>query len=483
MSYAEISGSVAFENPSSFAVRDEFNQSAGALNGKAMAVAQLSAGPNDPATLATVDTGLPDVVWTNPANAATSNNVYATSAVTSSAASERLHATNFGFAVPVGATVNGIKVEVERSKTSTAAGISDTLAASKLIKGGTIQGNSKAILTDWTTGDQYVSYGGPNDLWGLAFTPADINAANFGFAIQASVFSGTGTTARIDHIRITVFYTPAAAETWASAGDADDFTIEATGHTARRTAVSDANLDTGRYATAGSQNYAATGVQVDCPQNTTGATSRVGALARFVDTNNWLFAGLEQTPGAIKVYKRVAGTVTLLASIPWATTVATGPTLTVRLVVTAGGTFFVWAFPRGSTPGSPILVGYDAVLQTGGALDDGKVGFYDAQTTAGAATRDYDNFAAFIPATDAAIFGNGQLEVRHDRSIRLAEGVWESVQVVGDHLLIPPAGKEGRTVRIMVKASRTLLDAADPGIDDIQATLHVTPRYLSVPEA
>lgn len=165
-----------------------------------------STGPKGAGTAASVDTGLPDVVWGTPSNVAASDNAYATSAVTSSAASERLHATNFGFAVPAGATIVGILVQVERSKTSTAANISDALAASKIIKGGSMQGASKANLNDWTTGDLTVNYGGSSDLWGLAWTPADINAADFGFAIQASVFSGTSTTARIDFIGITVYY-------------------------------------------------------------------------------------------------------------------------------------------------------------------------------------------------------------------------------------------------------------------------------------
>lgn len=56
-------------------------------------------------------------------------------------------------------------------------------------------------------------------------------------------------------------------------------------------------------------------------------------------------------------------------------------------------------------------------------------------------------------------------------------------KVEGKFLRIPPSGREGRTVRIIVKASRNdPRTGADSGIDDLTATLTVTPRVLSVPE-
>lgn len=53
----------------------------------------------------------------------------------------------------------------------------------------------------------------------------------------------------------------------------------------------------------------------------------------------------------------------------------------------------------------------------------------------------------------------------------------------GDYLLVPPAGAEGRTTRIIVKMSRNIPgEAADSAMDDISARLYVTPRYLVVPQ-
>ena len=116
----------------------------------------------------------------------------------------------------------------------------------KLIKGGVIDGNEKATGA-FTTSDAYYSFGGETDLWGLSFTPDDINASdfgvvvsmigdsyeayneasqylsatNFGFAISSSAtidgilveVEGKETTASgisnasIDHVRITIYYT------------------------------------------------------------------------------------------------------------------------------------------------------------------------------------------------------------------------------------------------------------------------------------
>jgi len=50
----------------------------------------------------------------------------------------------------------------------------------KLIKGGAISGNNKSTGATIPTTLTTVSYGGTNDLWGLTFSVADVNASNFG---------------------------------------------------------------------------------------------------------------------------------------------------------------------------------------------------------------------------------------------------------------------------------------------------------------
>ena len=92
----------------------------------------------------------------------------------------------------------------------------------KLIKAGVVSGNNNADLaTDWSTTDVTAAYGSSSDLWGLAWTDADINAINFGIAVSAT---SNNSTAQIDNITITVYYTsvPAAYSNWVSGIDYSD---------------------------------------------------------------------------------------------------------------------------------------------------------------------------------------------------------------------------------------------------------------------
>ena len=135
-----------------------------------------SSGPNNP----TSGVNLPistNADWVTPGNALISDNVYATVAI-GGASSDYLNATGFGFTIPVGATIDGIVVDVER-KTSSAAGTSLDNSV-KIIKGGAIVGTEHATATSYTASDTTESHGTSADLWGTSWTSADINAANFG---------------------------------------------------------------------------------------------------------------------------------------------------------------------------------------------------------------------------------------------------------------------------------------------------------------
>lgn len=168
-----------------------------------------SEGPLSPGTVVgNVDSPPPgDVNWTNPGNAAASDNSYATVDVKNADSdSSYLQATNFGFAIPTGATIDGIVVEIERSKSG-----SGTIRDSDvmLVQAGSIGGTDKAATaTNWPSSDAYATYGSSSDLWGRTWTAAQINASNFGVAIYVGEQDNILTTARIDHIRITVYYTP-----------------------------------------------------------------------------------------------------------------------------------------------------------------------------------------------------------------------------------------------------------------------------------
>jgi hypothetical protein len=64
----------------------------------------------------------------------------------------------------------------------------------------------------WPATDAVVTYGGPTDLWGTTWIPADINSSRFGVSIAAQTFSDFNSTlqARVDTVTIVVYYTPPA---------------------------------------------------------------------------------------------------------------------------------------------------------------------------------------------------------------------------------------------------------------------------------
>lgn len=158
-------------------------------------------GPLSGATFAD-DSTVGTIAISNAGNAAASDDAYATMVLTLAAVSHFLKATNFGFGIPSDATINGILVEIERSSTLLSATQDSSV---KLVKGGVIGGTEKAAAGTWPTTDAYASYGSATDLWGQAWTPADVNLSTFGMAIAAS--AALAATGQIDHMRITVYWT------------------------------------------------------------------------------------------------------------------------------------------------------------------------------------------------------------------------------------------------------------------------------------
>lgn len=147
------------------------------------------------------------IAWTNPGNIVSSNDTRATSTIASGETTQYLHATNFGFSIPSGATIDGIVVSIERSNLNF-----DTLVDTSvnIIKGGTRGSTNKASGTSWPSSDTAASYGtGTTDLWGETWTDTDINASTFGVALRAQNNGGMGPDddARVDFIEITVYYT------------------------------------------------------------------------------------------------------------------------------------------------------------------------------------------------------------------------------------------------------------------------------------
>lgn len=160
-------------------------------------------GPNSPGTAAD-DATVGTLAWSNPDNIKVSDNVYA-SASTSTVpfTTHYLKATNFGFSIPAGATINGILVEIERKMSGPSVSVIDSEI--KIVKSdGSIGSTNKSTGATWQTVESYSSFGGSSDLWGETWTSSDINSSNFGAVLSATV---NLRTANVDHIRITITYT------------------------------------------------------------------------------------------------------------------------------------------------------------------------------------------------------------------------------------------------------------------------------------
>ena len=131
-----------------------------------------------------------------------------TDAVTFSGTTYLLEATDFGFNVPLNATICGVSVEVElRAGGSFVSGIIKDNEI-RIIKKGSILGDNKSGPDAWGSSDVYTGYGGEQDTWGLTLLPEVVNMSNFGVAISASLIGSPGEIliAEIDHIRMKVDY-------------------------------------------------------------------------------------------------------------------------------------------------------------------------------------------------------------------------------------------------------------------------------------
>lgn len=167
----------------------------------------LTSGPQNPSTGADSN-ALGTITWSNPSNIKVSDNARATANLNAFNTTHYIKATGFGFTIPAGATILGIKVDIERSRAGGTSGeVRDSQV--KIIHGDTSLGttNKADIVTNWPTSDAVASYGNTSDLWGDNWSPADVNSANFGVALSVTGSSAsTNRTANVDVVQITITY-------------------------------------------------------------------------------------------------------------------------------------------------------------------------------------------------------------------------------------------------------------------------------------
>lgn len=147
------------------------------------------------------------------ANVTASDNVYATATHCDCCDqnTQCLTVSDFGYAIPVGAVIDGIVLEVEKRRS--AGGSSGIVEDNglQIMKGGVLTGPNKSQYgIDWPSTDTYVTYGSSTDLWGTTWTAADINASNFGVSLASiSYVCGATIVTAIDHVRMTIYYSTA----------------------------------------------------------------------------------------------------------------------------------------------------------------------------------------------------------------------------------------------------------------------------------
>jgi hypothetical protein len=146
--------------------------------------------------------------WQNPANIFSDNASVASAAYLLDGGGNKtglanLTAFGFGYDLPASAVIDGIQLEYEVTASNRWFESGSNI---KLAKAGAAVGTNKAGAGSVASGVWV--YGGPTDLWGTTWTPAQINAANFGAILNFDAVSSSPADylMQIDFVRITVYY-------------------------------------------------------------------------------------------------------------------------------------------------------------------------------------------------------------------------------------------------------------------------------------
>tara|TARA_Y100001973_G_C5150294_1_gene307715 strand:+ start:297 stop:1148 length:852 start_codon:yes stop_codon:yes gene_type:complete len=162
--------------------------------------------------------GMSTVAWSNPTNAQTCDNgSFATQSfmVGMAGSADQLKATNFGFSIDSGDTIDGIIVTIQK-KAQNIIRDAEVFILNGDGSGGTGSTNKADTGTNWPTSEASVTYGTSSEKWGETWTPAKINSSNFGVILKVGGHStGFGTTdiASVDCIQITVHSSSASGTT------------------------------------------------------------------------------------------------------------------------------------------------------------------------------------------------------------------------------------------------------------------------------
>ena len=117
--------------------------------------------------------------------------------------SNTLKCTKLACLAPDDAVIKGIKLSFCGWRDGPVDIIDESI---RLIKDGSVDGNDKSSEDPWNVSvPAERSYGDETDLWGLALTPADVKADDFGVAIRVTSDSDFATVS-LNALRVTVYW-------------------------------------------------------------------------------------------------------------------------------------------------------------------------------------------------------------------------------------------------------------------------------------
>jgi hypothetical protein len=123
--------------------------------------------------------------------------------ITPGSFTQRLYAFDYGFDVPVGATVTGVELRVRRRGMAGSDAQIVLMAASQMPVAGVAD---KSAGGSWP--DQYggITYGGSTDLWGTGLDVNTVNATTFGAGLRAENTGSSNGNPRVDVMELTVHF-------------------------------------------------------------------------------------------------------------------------------------------------------------------------------------------------------------------------------------------------------------------------------------
>jgi hypothetical protein len=159
-----------------------------------------------PGTVVSLGSG---IAWVSPENAAAEDGNLAAAtfpALSVDTDTAYLYASNFGFSVTDGASVDGFIARSKRRQS--APGVVDLTVS--LVRAGTIVGENKAKPGQWPLVLGFESYGAADDTWLVDWIASLVNDPTTGLVISARNTIG-GEVALVDLLELTVFFTGGAA--------------------------------------------------------------------------------------------------------------------------------------------------------------------------------------------------------------------------------------------------------------------------------